>query len=157
MVATQSHNNMVATQHGSSTKHGTNIIGHKGQEGKDNNTSRRSTTTVQSLQRTEKMTQGCDAGMCVLWGPLTECDWQNGCCMWRMTAAVDISDREEGGLRGFYKYASTSGSCDGYTKMTSLQRGIECSDVSYKKHWWQIWWPNGKEHLAAREHPYLSI
>jgi hypothetical protein len=35
-------------------------------------------------------TQGC-----VLWGPLTECDWQNGCCMWRMRAAVDLSDRGE--------------------------------------------------------------
>ena len=34
--------------------------------------------------------------------------------------------------------ASTSGSCDGYTEMTSLQRSIECSDVSYKEHWWQI-------------------
>ncbi|XP_052355014.1 T-cell-specific surface glycoprotein CD28-like isoform X3 [Oncorhynchus keta] len=31
--------------------------------------------------------------MCVLSGPLTECDWQNGCCMWRMRAAVDISDK----------------------------------------------------------------
>ena len=41
--------------------------------------------------------------------------------------------------------------------MTSLQRSIECSDVSYQEHWWQIWWPNGKEHLAAREHPYLTI
>ena len=43
MVATQHNNNMVATQHGSSTKHVTNIIGHrqphKGQEGRDNNTS----------------------------------------------------------------------------------------------------------------------
>ena len=28
MVATQHDNNMVAAQHGSSTKHGTNIIGH---------------------------------------------------------------------------------------------------------------------------------
>jgi hypothetical protein len=41
MVATQ-HDNMVATQHGSGTKHGTNIIGHrqqhKGKEGRDNNT-----------------------------------------------------------------------------------------------------------------------
>ena len=26
--------------------------------------------------------------MSVLWRPLTECDWQNGCCMWRMSAAV---------------------------------------------------------------------
>jgi hypothetical protein len=25
------------------------------------------------------------------------------------------------------------------------------------RHWWQILWPNGKEHLAAREHPYISI
>jgi hypothetical protein len=41
--------------------------------------------------------------------------------------------------------------------MTSLQRSVECSDVSNKEHWWQISWPNGKEHLAAREHPYLSI
>jgi hypothetical protein len=41
---------MVATQHGSSTKHGTNIIGHrqqhKGQEGRDNNTSHKAATTV---------------------------------------------------------------------------------------------------------------
>jgi hypothetical protein len=36
-----------------------------------------------------------DPGMCVLLGPLTECDWQNGCFMWRMRAAVDISDRGE--------------------------------------------------------------
>ena len=68
----------------------------------------------------------------MLSGPLTECDWQNGCCMWRVRAAVDISDGERG-LRDFYKYASTSGSCDGYTEMTSLQRSIECSDVSYKE------------------------
>ena len=37
--ATRHDNSMVATQHGSSTKHGTNIIGHrqqhKGQEGRD--------------------------------------------------------------------------------------------------------------------------
>ena len=50
MVATQHDNNMVATQHGSSTKHGTNIIGyrqqHKGQEGRDNNTSPTTTTTA---------------------------------------------------------------------------------------------------------------
>ena len=50
MVATQHNNNMVATQHGSSTKHGTNIIGHrqqhKGQEGRDNNTSHKAATTV---------------------------------------------------------------------------------------------------------------
>ena len=57
MVATQHNNNMVATQHnmaatqhGSSTKHGTNIIGHrqqnKGQEGRDNNTSRKAATIV---------------------------------------------------------------------------------------------------------------
>ena len=43
MVATQHDNNMVATQHGSSTKQGTNIIGHrqqhKGEEGRDNNKS----------------------------------------------------------------------------------------------------------------------
>jgi hypothetical protein len=48
-VATPHDNNLVATQHGSSTtwyssstKYGTNIIGHrqqhKGQEGRDNNT-----------------------------------------------------------------------------------------------------------------------
>ena len=98
-----------------------------------------------------------ESGMCALWGPLTECDCQNWCHMWRMRAAVDISDREEWGLRGFYKWATTSGSCDGYTEITSLQRSLECSDVSYKEHWWQIWWPNGKEHLAAREHPYLTI
>ena len=50
MVATQHDNNMVVTQHGSSTKHSTNIIGHrqqhKGQEGRDNNTSRKAATTV---------------------------------------------------------------------------------------------------------------
>ena len=49
MVETQ-HDNMVATQHGSSTKHGTNIIGHrqqrKWQEGRDNKTSRDAATTV---------------------------------------------------------------------------------------------------------------
>ena len=43
MVATPHDNNMVAAQHGSTTKQGTNIIGHsqqhKGQEGRDNNTS----------------------------------------------------------------------------------------------------------------------
>ena len=43
--------------------------------------------------------------------------------MWRMRAAVDITDR---------------GECDGYTEMTILQKSIECSDVSYKEHWWQI-------------------
>jgi hypothetical protein len=41
---------MAAAQHSSSTKHGTNIIGHrqqhKGQEGRDNNTSRQAATTV---------------------------------------------------------------------------------------------------------------
>jgi hypothetical protein len=41
---------MVATQQGSSTKHDTNIIGHrqqhKGQEDRDNNASRKATTTV---------------------------------------------------------------------------------------------------------------
>ena len=72
----------MTTQYGSSTKHGTNIIGHrqqhKGQEGRDNNTSRKAAT-----------------GMCVLWGPLTECEWQNGCCMWRMRAAGDISGGSE--------------------------------------------------------------
>ena len=50
MVATQHDNNMVATQHGGSTKHGTNITGHsqqhKGQEGRDNNTSHKADTTV---------------------------------------------------------------------------------------------------------------
>ena len=50
MVATQHDNNMVATQHGSSTKHGKNVIGHrqqhKGQEGRDNNTSRKAATTI---------------------------------------------------------------------------------------------------------------
>ena len=46
------------------------------------------------LPRTEKIS---DPWICVLWGPLTECDWQNGCCMRRMRAAVDISDR--GGVR----------------------------------------------------------
>jgi hypothetical protein len=44
MVATQHDNNMAATQHG------TNIIGHeqqhKGQEGRDNNTSHKADTTV---------------------------------------------------------------------------------------------------------------
>ena len=55
MVATQHDNNMVVTQHGSSTKHGTNIIGyrqqHKGQEGKDNITSREAGTTVSKSVR----------------------------------------------------------------------------------------------------------
>jgi hypothetical protein len=41
---------MAAAQHGSSTKHGTNIIEHrqqhKGQEGRDNNTSHEAVTTV---------------------------------------------------------------------------------------------------------------
>ena len=41
---------MAAEQHGSSTKHGTNIIGHgqqhKGQEGRDNSTSHEVATTV---------------------------------------------------------------------------------------------------------------
>ena len=41
---------MAATQHGSRTKQGTNTIGHrqqhKGQEGRDNNTSRKAATTV---------------------------------------------------------------------------------------------------------------
>ena len=50
MAATQHNNNMVATQHGNSTKHGTNIIGHeqqhKGQEGRDNNTTNKSVTTL---------------------------------------------------------------------------------------------------------------
>jgi hypothetical protein len=46
MVAAQHDNNMEATQHGSSTKHGTNMIGHRGQEGRDNNTSRKAATTV---------------------------------------------------------------------------------------------------------------
>ena len=49
-MTTQHDNNMVATQHGSSTKHGINIIGHrqqhKGQEGRDNNTSHKAVTTV---------------------------------------------------------------------------------------------------------------
>ena len=35
--------------------------------------------------------QSLAAWMCVLWGSLTECDWVFG--MWRMRAAVDISDR----------------------------------------------------------------
>ena len=47
---TQHNNNMVATQRGSSTKHGADIIGHRqqhnGQEGRDNNTSRKAATTV---------------------------------------------------------------------------------------------------------------
>jgi hypothetical protein len=42
--------NMVAAQHGSSTKQGTNIVGHrqqhKGQEDRDNNTSHKAATTV---------------------------------------------------------------------------------------------------------------
>ena len=49
MIATQ-RDNMAATQHGSSTEHGTNIIEHrqqhKGQEGRDNKTSRKAATTV---------------------------------------------------------------------------------------------------------------
>ena len=24
---------------------------------------------------------GSKLGMCILWGPLTQCDWQNKCCM----------------------------------------------------------------------------
>ena len=31
--------------------------------------------------------------MGVFWGPLTECHWQNRVVMWRVRAAVDISDR----------------------------------------------------------------
>ena len=56
MTATQHDNNMVATQHDNNmvaTQHGTNIIiiighrnQHKGQEGRDNNTSREAATTV---------------------------------------------------------------------------------------------------------------
>ena len=51
MVATQHDNNMVAAQHGSKTKQGPNIIGHrqkqhKGKKGRDNNTSRKAATTV---------------------------------------------------------------------------------------------------------------
>jgi nicotinamidase-related amidase len=50
MVATQHNKNMVATKHGSSTKHGTNITEHrqqhKGQEGRDNNKSHKAATTV---------------------------------------------------------------------------------------------------------------
>jgi hypothetical protein len=50
MVQTQHDNNMVATQHGISTKHGTNIIErrqqHKGPEGRDSNTSRNAAPTV---------------------------------------------------------------------------------------------------------------
>jgi hypothetical protein len=50
MVATQHDNNMVATQHGSSTKDGTTYFWHsqqhKGQEGRDNNISRKAATTV---------------------------------------------------------------------------------------------------------------
>ena len=42
-----------------------------------------------------------DPGMCVLCGPLTECDWQNGCWMWRMRAAVDISDGGSEAQEGF--------------------------------------------------------
>ena len=36
-------------------------------------------------------TQGCVG----FWGTLTECDWQNGCCVWRMRAAVGILDKGE--------------------------------------------------------------
>ena len=108
---------MVATQHGSSTKYGANIIG------TDNSTKgKKVETTIHhvkqpqvsvrmsmikslneemeirlfrfsvfcSLFQSEKRS---NPGMCVLWGPLTECDWQNECCMWRMRAAVGISDR----------------------------------------------------------------
>ena len=50
MVATHHDDNMVAIKHGRSTKHGTKIIGHiqqhKGQEGRDNNTSHKAATTV---------------------------------------------------------------------------------------------------------------
>ena len=50
MVATQHDNNMLATQHCSSTKQGANIIGHrqqhKGQEARDNNTSHKAPTAV---------------------------------------------------------------------------------------------------------------
>jgi hypothetical protein len=96
---------MAAEQHGSSTKHGTNIIGHRQQhKGKKVETTihhakepqlsvrvsmieslneemriKLSSLTVfcssssRLLQRTEKRS---DPGICVLWGPLTECDWQ---------------------------------------------------------------------------------
>ena len=50
MTKTWQHHNMAAAQHGNSTKHGTNIIRHrqqhKWQEGRDNNTSRKTATTV---------------------------------------------------------------------------------------------------------------
>ena len=55
MVATPHDNNMVAAQHGSSTRHGTNVIGHSqqhnGQEGRDNNTSHKAATTVSKSVR----------------------------------------------------------------------------------------------------------
>ena len=107
MVATQDHNNIVATPHGSSTKHDTNIIGYR-QQYKGINCKVLVFFAARSsryLQRTEKRS---DPGMCVLWGPLTECYWQNGCSMWRMRTAVDISDRVERGLRGFYKWVAGS-------------------------------------------------
>ena len=50
---------------------------------------------VASCTRSSQTEKRSDSGMCVLWGPLTECDWQNGCCMWIMRAAVDISDMGE--------------------------------------------------------------
>ena len=42
-----------------------------------------------------ELKRGATQGCVRFWGPLTECDWQNGCCMWIMRAAVDISDMGE--------------------------------------------------------------
>jgi hypothetical protein len=41
------------------------------------------------MAQTEKRS---DPGL--IWGPLTECDWQNGCCMWKMRTAVCITDTD---------------------------------------------------------------
>jgi hypothetical protein len=49
--------------------------------------------------------------------------------MWRMRAVVDTISQ----IVGSEALASTSGSCDGFTEMTNLQRSIECSDVSKKE------------------------
>jgi hypothetical protein len=50
MTTTWWQHNMAVAYHGSSTKHGTNIIRHrqqhKGQDGRDNNTSREAATTL---------------------------------------------------------------------------------------------------------------
>jgi hypothetical protein len=68
---------MAAAQHGSSTKHCTNIIGHrqphKGQESRDNNTSREAATTVSKIESLNEEME--NPGMCVLWEPLINRMW----------------------------------------------------------------------------------